>query len=106
MEFQVHKVPLAEIQDLRNVSLSENNFQFVHDKCHGAGWADTYIFLMDTEAVGYGSVWGKDDRRMRDTIFEFYLLRPFRKFASVIFPKFGIVSQAGFIECQTNNKLQ
>jgi hypothetical protein len=45
MEPVVHKVPLLEIQDLRDLSLKENNFQFVHDKCHGAGWADTYIFF-------------------------------------------------------------
>jgi hypothetical protein len=28
MEAQVQKVPLHEIQDLRNLSLRENNFQF------------------------------------------------------------------------------
>lgn len=106
MEPEVHKVPLHEIQDLRDLSLKENNFQFVHDKCHGAGWADTYIFLMENNPVGYGSVWGKDDRKARDTIFEFYLLRPYRKFASIIFPKFRMISGAEFIECQTNNLLQ
>lgn len=106
MEAGVHKVPLHEIQDLRNLSLREINFQFVHDKCHGAGWADTYMFSIGKETVGYGSVWGKDDRKARDTIFEFYLLRSYRKFATLIFPKFRIVSEAGFIECQTNNALQ
>ena len=106
MEVEVSKVPLEKIQELREISLRENNFQFVHDKCHGAGWADTYIFLLGADTVGYGSMWGKDDRQMRDTIFEFYLLRPYRKFASMIFTKFGIASGASFIECQTNNKLQ
>jgi RimJ/RimL family protein N-acetyltransferase len=106
MEAQVQKVPLHEIQDLRNLSLRENNFQFVHDKCHGAGWADTYIFSIGKEAVGYGSIWGKDDRKARDTIFEFYLLRSHRKFTNIIFPKFRIISEASFIECQTNNDLQ
>ena len=106
MEAEVHKVPLHEIQDLRNLSLQENNFQFVHDKCHGAGWADTYVFSMGKETVGYGSVWGKDDRKARDTIFEIYLLGPYRKFANIIFPKFRIISGADFIECQTNNNLQ
>jgi hypothetical protein len=37
MELEVHKVQLHEIQNLRNLSLRENTFQFVHDKCHGAG---------------------------------------------------------------------
>jgi RimJ/RimL family protein N-acetyltransferase len=106
MEPEVHKVPLQEIQDLRNLSLQENTFQFVHDKCHGAGWADTYIFLMGNNTVGYGSVWGKDDRNTRDTIFEFYLLDPFRKFTNIIFREFRTASAATFIECQTNNPLQ
>ena len=106
MEVEVYKVPLQEIQDLRNLSLRENNLQFVHDKCHGAGWADTYIFSIGKDTVGYGSVWGKDDRKERDTIFEFYLLRSYRKFTNIIFPKFRIISEAGFIECQTNMNLQ
>ena len=106
MEAEVHKVSLSEIQDLRNLSLRENNFQFVHDKCHGAGWADTYIFSIGKDTVGYGSIWGKDDRKARDTIFEFYLLRSYRKFTNIIFPKFRITSEAGFIECQTNMNLQ
>jgi RimJ/RimL family protein N-acetyltransferase len=106
MEPDVHKVTLQEIQDLRDLSLQENNFQFVHDKCHGAGWADTYIFMMGNNTAGYGSIWGKENRSTRDTIFEFYLQRPYRKFASLILPKFREISGAGFIECQTNNPLQ
>jgi hypothetical protein len=106
MEAEVHKVPLHDIQQLRDLSLQENTFQFVHNKCHGAGWADTYIFLMGKDSIGYGSVWGKDDRNARDTIFEFYLLPPFREFTNIIFPKFRTASAATFIECQTNNSLQ
>ncbi len=106
MKVQVERTPLSDIQDLRNLSLHENAFQFVHDKCHGAGWADTYQFSVGHEKIGYGSVWGKDDRNARDTIFEFYLLRPYRQLASFIFPEFRRVSLANFIECQTNNQLQ
>ena len=106
MEPEVHKAPLHEIQDLRNLSLQENTFQFVHDKCHGAGWSDTYIFSLGSNTVGYGSVWGKDDRNTRDTIFEFYLLDPFRKYTNIVFPTFRAASAATFIECQTNNPLQ
>ena len=60
MELQVHKAPLSYIQDLRNLSLRENHFQFVHDKCYGADWADTYVFSIGNDTVGFGSVWGKD----------------------------------------------
>ncbi len=104
MEVEVHKVPLGEVQGLRELFLRENSFQFVHDKCHGAGWADTYLFSIENETVGYGSVWGKDDRKDRDTIFEFYLQEPFRKYAALVFPEFRIVSGTPFIECQTNDR--
>jgi arylsulfatase A-like enzyme len=104
MEVDIHKVPLREVQDLRELFLRENSFQFVHDKCHGAGWADTYLFSIGKEAAGYGSVWGKDDRKDRDTIFEFYLLGPYLKFAPVIFPSFIIASGAPYMECQTNDR--
>jgi hypothetical protein len=60
---------------------------------------------MGEDTVGYGSVWGKDDRKHRDTIFEFYLQGSHRKFANIIFPKFRIASAAIFIECQTNDRL-
>jgi len=60
---------------------------------------------MDQTKIGYGSVWGKDKREDRDTIFEFYLIEPFRKFASAVFPKFIEASNVSFIECQSNDLL-
>ncbi len=55
--------------------------------------------------VGYGSVWGKDKREDRDAIFEFYVLKPFRKLADKILDEFRQASGAGFIECQSNDPL-
>src|SRR5579863_462253 len=105
MEITVSKVNLNEVQPLRDLFLAELHFQFVYNKCHGAGWADTYLFIIDGEKAGYGSVWGKDKREERDAIFEFYLLEPYRKSANIIFPEFYKVSKASYIECQTNDTL-
>jgi RimJ/RimL family protein N-acetyltransferase len=105
MEVTVNKVNLNQVQPLRDLFLAEVNFQFVYNKCHAAGWADTYLFTIDGEKVGYGSVWGKDKREERDAIFEFYLLEPWRKIADVVFPEFHKVSGASFVECQTNDRL-
>jgi Acetyltransferase (GNAT) family len=105
MIFNVLKTTLEEIQPLRKLFLSESSFQFIYDKCHGAGWADTYVFTSGKEIVGYGSVWGKDQREDRNTIFEFYLLLSFRKFAHIIFPNFITTSGALFIGCQSNDLL-
>jgi hypothetical protein len=104
MKIKTIKTSLAEIQPLRNLFLAEISFQFVYNKCHGAGWADTYLFTLDETPVGYGSVWGKDKREDRDTIFEFYLLNPFRKFAHRIFADFKTTSGAAFAECQSNDR--
>jgi RimJ/RimL family protein N-acetyltransferase len=105
MEISIIKSGLAQIQFLRDVFLFENNFQFVHNKCHLYGWADNYVFTIDSTTVGYGAVWGKDRREDRDTIFEFYTIKSFRKYSNQVFEKFIAVSGATFIECQSNDAL-
>lgn len=103
MEIDVRKTPLADILGFRDLFLAESAFQFVYHKCHGFDWADTYLFSLDGTPVGYGSVWGKDSREDRDSIFEFYLSAPFRDRANRVFAEFRRVSGAGFINCQTND---
>jgi RimJ/RimL family protein N-acetyltransferase len=105
MELKVNKAALTELRALRDLFLAEISFQFVYNKCHAAGWADTYLFTIDGIKAGYGSVWGKDKREDRDAIFEFYLLKPFRKFANIVFSEFHKVSGASYIECQSNDTL-
>ena len=79
MQLQVLKTTLDEIRDFRTQFLHENNFQFIYDKCHYYGWADTYLLLHNGVKIGYGAVWGTDRREDRDAIFEFYVSRPFKK---------------------------
>jgi GNAT superfamily N-acetyltransferase len=103
MNIQIIKTSLEEIQALRSLFLYENNFQFIYNKCHGAGWADTYVFIEDAIKIGYGSVWGKDKREDRDAIFEFYLIKPFRRSANIVFPEFITACGATYIESQSND---
>jgi hypothetical protein len=105
MEIKISKSALEEIQPFRVLFLQENNFQFIYNKCHSYGWADTYAFFIDDTKVGYGAVWGKDKREDRDAIFEFYIINPYRKFANAVFPKFHAACGAKFIECQSNDLL-
>lgn len=105
MEIKVSKCSLETIQPLRALFLHESNFQFVCNKCHDFGWADTYLFTTEGTEIGYGSVWGTDRREGRDTIFEFYLLPPYRGSAHLVFPLFHAASGATLIECQTNDPL-
>ena len=105
MEIKATRVELEEIQTYRISFLHENNFQFIYNKCHDYGWADNYLFLIDGTEVGYGAVWGQSKREDRDAIFEFYLIKPFRKFSNLIFKEFFLTSGATFIECQSNDLL-
>jgi RimJ/RimL family protein N-acetyltransferase len=105
MEINVIKVDLKEIQAFRILFLQENNFQFVHNKCHLYNWADTYLFKIDDIKIGYGSVWGRNKREDRDAIFEFYVIISYRKYTNTCFEKFHSSSGVSFIECQSNDLL-
>jgi len=84
MEIKAIKSELEAIKAFRVLFLQEGNFQFIYNKCHDYGWADTYLLLIDDTKVGYGGVWGRNRREDRDAIFEFYVINPFRKFANAV----------------------
>ena len=105
MAIEVIKTDLKEIQAFRILFLQESNFQFIYDKCHTYGWADTYVFLQDKVKIGYGAIWGKDKRDERDAIFECYLLKDYRTLATAYFSLLQQMSGAPFIECQSNDAL-
>ncbi|MFL5809388.1 MAG: GNAT family N-acetyltransferase [Flavisolibacter sp.] len=102
-KIQILKSNLESIKHLRLLFLQQNQFQFVHNKCHIYGWADQYLFMMDEEEIGYGAVWGKDRREDRDTIFEFYMQDAYSKYSSQVFSEFLAISGVQWIECQTND---
>ena len=105
MEINILPSPLEPLRDLRTQFLHELNQQFICDKCHRYGWADTYLFMVDGVAAGYGSIWGTNRRQDRDAVFEFYLLPPYRRFAHEVFTAFRALSGALYIEVQTNDAL-
>ena len=99
------KAELKEIERLRALFLQENNFQIRYNACHERGWTDSYVLTLDDLRVGYGSVKGWQDIQDRDAIFEFFVLRPFRKGCSELFRKLAFASGASLIECQSNDRL-
>ena len=96
---------LESIQPFRVMFLHENNFQFVCDKCHYYGWSTDYLFKIEDTIIGYGCVWGTDKREERDTIFEFFLLPPYRNIATRVFKTFIVATNTIYIECQSNDLL-
>lgn len=104
MSFIVRKTELETILPLRQLFLQEANFQIRYNACHERGWTDSYLLMSNEIAIGYGSIKGQEIAA-RDTVFEFYLIPPFRKYASLAFAKLVSASGAQFIECQSNDFL-
>lgn len=100
----VRKTALKHIQSLRALYLQETNFQIRYNASHERGWTDSYLVSVDDVAVGYGSVKGQQIEG-RDTVFEYFVLCPFRNRASELFRELLAGSKARFIECQSNELL-
>jgi GNAT superfamily N-acetyltransferase len=98
------KADLREILPLRELFLQENNFQIRYDARHARGWTDSYLLRVENSVVGYGAITGQE-RNQRNTVFEYFIVRPFRKNASAIFKQLLSASGAEYIECQSNDLL-
>lgn len=105
MTLRITSTTSGQIEPLRVLFLHEGGFQFICNKCHLYGWADPYLFTVDGTTAGYGAVWGSEKREDRDTVFEFYLLPPYRGMAGEIFTAFLHTSKATLVESQTNDRL-
>ena len=113
------KAKLKAIQKLRGLFLQEANFQIRYDAIHARGWSDSYLLTLDDTEVGYASLKAGDDSKARDTLFEFFVVRPFRKHAAALFRECLAEGGAGgtggaggaassgarHIECQSNDRL-
>jgi GNAT superfamily N-acetyltransferase len=103
MKLTVVKTTLPRIQALRALFLQEANFQVRYNACHERGWTDSYLLTAGDVEIGYASL--KAQEKHRDTVFEFYVMPPFRRRASLLFAELLSVSKAGRIECQSNDRL-
>jgi GNAT superfamily N-acetyltransferase len=101
----VIKTDLNEILPLRSLFLKENNFQIRYNACHERGWTDSYVVMYENKRIGYAAIKGNQDLNDRDTVFEFYIVRAFRKLSSASFLELLRSSTPRFIECQSNEFL-
>jgi GNAT superfamily N-acetyltransferase len=102
--FSVVKAELTRIQPLRALFLHEAGIQVRYNACHERGWTDSYLLTLDGGDIGYGSIKGQEIAG-RDTVFEFYVIPPFRRHASLMFDALLSASSAELIECQSNDPL-
>jgi GNAT superfamily N-acetyltransferase len=104
MTISVQRTELNHVLPLRTLFLQEANFQVRYNACHERGWSDSYLLVIDGVHVGYGSIKGREVPD-RDTVFEFFVIPPFRKYASDLFRELLSVARPHFIECQSNDRL-
>ena len=101
-ELSIAVCRLSDIQPLRQLFLQEINAQVRYDAAHsrrGAGW---FIVRQDGRDVGYGAL--KDLQDGPGTIFEFYLVPAARHEALETLRRLVRISNAGALECQTNDR--
>src|SRR5690349_19241293 len=84
------KVELQGIQALRSLFLQETNFQIRYDAYHARGWTDSYLLRTEKMDVGYAAIKGQE-REDRDTVFEYFVVQPFRRRASDLFRELLVV---------------
>jgi GNAT superfamily N-acetyltransferase len=104
MTISANKVGLEAILPLRALFLQDANRQIRYNASHERGWSDSYLITMDDHPVGYGSVKGREIQD-RDTVFEFFVVPPFRKDAGELFRQLLATARPQFIECQSNDLL-
>jgi len=105
MPINIYRTELDEILSLRSLFLYENNFQIRYNACHERGWSDSYIIEYDGARVGYSAIKGAENLESRDTIFEFYLIPPYKQLYSIAFEELLRIADVRFIECQSNDQL-
>ena len=100
-DLSIVRCRLSKIQPLRQLFLQELNAQVRYDAAHTRAGAQEYILRSDGRDVGYGSV--KDTQDGAGTIFEFYVVPPFRPHAREMLEALVTRSKADALECQTND---
>lgn len=95
---------LGAILPLREEYRREMACQIVHDSWHARGFTTSYLLRVGGSVVGYAAV-GGPPRAARDIIKELYLVPAHRGEALPLFRRLIAVSQARFVEAQTNDIL-
>jgi GNAT superfamily N-acetyltransferase len=100
-EMSIARCRPGSIRSLRTLFLQELNAQFRHEAAHHRGGTANFVVYADKRQIGYGSV--KDGTGRGGTVFEFYLLPPFRARAADALRGIVGVARADTFECQSND---
>jgi hypothetical protein len=105
---RIHVKPAAakDVLPLRTSHRQEMSCQIVHDSIHvRRGWTSSYLLDVGTSAAAFGSIAIGGPWTDKPTLFEFYVLPPFRTLAFELFETLLDASNAKFLEIQSNDEL-
>jgi GNAT superfamily N-acetyltransferase len=106
MELLARPASLEEIGSWRDRYRLEMNCQIIHDSIHDRpGWTQEYSLLIDGTAVGYGSMAIAGPWKDKPTVYEFYVVPPYRARLFDLFGALRTASGAVAIETQSNDIL-
>lgn len=101
MDVRAARGSVTDIAALRPLYLRELNAQMRYDSVHARGWSDVYLLHVGHHLVGYGA--SRSQEQVRDTIFEWFVLPPWRDHATGLFAALVSASGATLIEAQSND---
>lgn len=96
------RTELSKILQMRQHFLAEMNCQVRYNACHGRGWSDSWHLLLGDQVVGYCSIKAREIKD-RDSVFEFFVIEPYRRHSRDLFCALIERSGAQFVECQSND---
>jgi GNAT superfamily N-acetyltransferase len=82
------------------------NCQIIHDSIHSrSGWSKEFLFQANGIRLGYGSLAVGGPWREKPTIYEFFVLKPYRSQIFESFESLITSSKATSVETQSNDQL-
>lgn len=97
---------LRDIAAFRDSYRLEMSCQIIHDSVHDrAGWTKEYLLRVGSVAIGYGSVAVAGPWKSEPTLYEFFVVQPFRQQLFEAFQAVQSASGTRRVETQSNDRL-
>jgi GNAT superfamily N-acetyltransferase len=104
MTLSAKPVSLQDILPWRDMYRLEMSCQIIHDSIHSRpGWTEEYGLYIGTTPVGYGSIAVAGPWKGKPTLYEFYVVPPWRTRTFDLFEALLAASGAAAIETQSND---
>jgi GNAT superfamily N-acetyltransferase len=106
MPIETRPAEFREIEAMRDIYRQEMSCQIIHDSIHSRpAWTEEYLLVEDGGNVGYGSVAVSGPWKEKPTVYEYFILPPFRLRIFDLFIALLTASGATMIETQSNDPL-